>query len=70
MSVLVSSQSFYHGSHGVMDLIELSLWHPMGLVSSHFGVQQGGPNAVCPCLHKLVTSVKADDECLYLLLEA
>ena len=49
------------------------LWHPMGRVSSQSGVQQGdplGPMLFALVLHKLVTSIEADDDCLHLILEA
>ena len=55
-----------YGSH-------TSLWHPMGQISSQSGVQQGdplGPMLFALVLHKLVTSIDADDDCLQLLLEA
>ncbi|KAL5460196.1 hypothetical protein EMCRGX_G033624 [Ephydatia muelleri] len=50
-----------------------SLWHPMGQISSQTGVQQGdplGPMLFALVLHKLVTSIDVDDDCLQLLLEA
>eukprot|EP00731_Ephydatia_muelleri_P016164 Em0009g588a len=50
-----------------------SLWHPMGQVSSQSGVQQGdplGPMLFALVLHKLVTSIEVDDDCLHLILEA
>ena len=55
-----------YGSH-------TSLWHPMGQISSQSGAQQGdplGPMLFTLVLHKLVTSIDADDDCLQLLLEA
>ena len=58
--------SWCYGSH-------TSLWHPMGQISSQSGVQQGdplGPMLFALVLHKLVTSIDADDDCLQLLLEA
>ena len=58
--------SWCYGSH-------TSLWHPMGQISSQTGVQQGdplGPMLFALVLHKLVTSIGADDDCLQLLLEA
>ena len=50
-----------------------SLWHPMGQIRSQTCVQQGdplGPMLFILLLHKLVTSIDADDDCLQLLLEA
>ena len=50
-----------------------SFWHPMGQISSQSAVQQGdplGPMLFALVLHKLVTSIDADDDCLQLLLEA
>ena len=58
--------SWCYGSHTL-------LWHPMGQISSQSGVQQGdplGPMLFALVLHKLVTSIDADDDCLQLLLEA
>eukprot|EP00731_Ephydatia_muelleri_P022126 Em0014g717a len=58
--------SWCYGSHS-------SLWHPMGRVSSQSGVQQGdplGPMLLALVLHKLVTSIEVDDDCLHLILEA
>ena len=58
--------SWCYGSH-------TWLWHPMGKISSQSGVQQGdplGPMLFALVLHKLVTSIDADDDCLHLLLEA
>ncbi|KAL5483977.1 hypothetical protein EMCRGX_G020399 [Ephydatia muelleri] len=58
--------SWCYGSHS-------SLWHPMGQVSSQSGVQQGdplGPMLFALVLHKLVTSIEVDDNCLHLILEA
>ena len=58
--------SWCYGSHS-------SLWHPMGQVSSQSGVQQGdplGPMLFALVLHKLVTSIEVDDDCLHLILEA
>ena len=55
-----------YGSHS-------SLWHPLGQVSSQSGVQQGdpvGPMLFALVLHKLVTSIEVDDDCLHLILEA
>ena len=55
-----------YGSHPL-------LWHPLGLITSEFGVQQGdplGPLLFALVLHKLVASVEADDECFDLLLQA
>ena len=49
------------------------MWHHMGQISSQAGVQQGnplGPLLFALVLHKLVTSIDADDDCLQLLLEA
>ena len=49
------------------------MWHPMGQVSSQSGVQQGdplGPMLFALVLHKLVTSIEVDDDCLHLILEA
>ena len=45
----------------------------MDQISSQTGVQQGdplGPMLFALVLHKLVTSIDADDDCLQLLLEA
>ncbi|KAL5484116.1 hypothetical protein EMCRGX_G020564 [Ephydatia muelleri] len=45
----------------------------MGRVSSQSGVQQGdplGPMLFALVLHKLVTSIEVDDDCLHLILEA
>ena len=58
--------SWCYGSHSW-------LWHPMGKISSQSGVQQGdplGPMLFALVLHKLVTSIDADDDCFHLLLEA
>ena len=58
--------SWCYGSHS-------SLWHLMGQVSSQSGVQQGdplGPMLFALVLHKLVTSIEVDDDCLHLILEA
>ena len=58
--------SWCYGSH-------TWLWHPMGKISSQSGVQQGdplGPMLFALVLHKHVTSIDADDDCLHLLLEA
>eukprot|EP00731_Ephydatia_muelleri_P010164 Em0005g750a len=58
--------SWCYGSH-------TSLWHTMGQISSQSGVQQGdplGPMLFALVLHKLITSIDADDDCLQLLLEA
>ena len=48
------------------------LWHPLGCVSSQTGVQQGdplGPMLFALVLHKLVSSIDADDGCLNLILQ-
>eukprot|EP00731_Ephydatia_muelleri_P014911 Em0008g631a len=63
---LLPCVSWYYGSH-------TSLWHPMGQISSQSGVQEGdplGPMLFALVLHRLVTSIDADDDCLQLLLEA
>ncbi|KAL5489004.1 hypothetical protein EMCRGX_G018041 [Ephydatia muelleri] len=63
---LLPSVSWCYGSH-------TSLWHPMGQIRSQTGVQQDdplGPMLFALVLHKLVTSIDADDDCLQLLLEA
>ena len=47
-----------------------ALWHPMGIISSETGVQQGdplGPMFFCLMLHKLVTAITTDNECSSLL---
>ena len=47
-----------------------TLWHPMGIISSETGVQQGdplGPMFFCLVLHKLVTAITTDNECSSLL---
>ena len=46
------------------------LWHPLGKIRSESGVQQGDPMLFALVLHKLVTTIAADDDCLHLLLEA
>ena len=45
-------------------------WHPMGRLSSESGVQKGdslGPLLVAHVLHKVISAIDADDECLDLL---
>ena len=47
-----------------------TLWHPMGIISSESGVQQGdplGPMFFCLVLHNLVTAIVTDNECSSLL---
>ena len=47
------------------------LWHPLRVVTSQSGVQQGdplGPMLFALVLHKLVASLEADDGCFNLLL--
>ena len=49
------------------------LWHPMGRLSSESGVQQGdplGPLLFALVLHKVISAIDADDECLDLLYQA
>ena len=49
------------------------LWHPMGHLSSKSGVQQGdplGPLLFALVLHKVISAIDADDECLNLLYQA
>eukprot|EP00731_Ephydatia_muelleri_P011702 Em0006g596a len=56
--------SWCYGSHPF-------LWHPLGVVTSQSGVQQGdplGPMLFALVLHKLVASLEADDGCFNLLL--
>ena len=58
--------SYCYGSHPL-------LWHPLGKITSECGVQQGdpqGPLLFSLALHKLVSSIDADDECFGLLLQA
>ena len=46
------------------------LWHPLGQISSESGVQQGDPLGLLHfafVLHKLISSVEADEECMDLL---
>ena len=46
------------------------LWHSLGQLSSEAGVQQGdplGPLFFALVLHKVVSAIDADDECLDLL---
>ena len=48
------------------------LWHPLGKITSECGVQQGnhlGPLLFSLAIHKLVSSIDADDGCLDLLLQ-
>ena len=61
--MLLSFESFSHGSRGAVDLIN----HSMDQISSQSCVQQGdplGPMLYALVLHKLVTSIDADDDCL------
>ena len=56
--------SWCYGSHPF-------LWHPLGMITSQSGVQQGdplGPMLFALVLPKLVSSVEADDGCFNLLL--
>ena len=49
------------------------IWHPMGHLSSESGVQQGdplGPLLFALVLHKVISVIDADDECLDLLYQA
>ena len=58
--------SWCYGSHPL-------LWHPLGQISSESGVQQGdplGPLLFALVLHKLISSVDADDECMDLFYQA
>ena len=58
--------SWCYGSHP-------ELWHPMSHLSSQSGVQQGdplGPMLFALVLHKLISTIDADDEYLQLLLQA
>ena len=58
--------SYCYGSHPL-------LWHPLGKITTECGVQQGdplGPLLFSLALHKLVSSIDADDGCLDLLLQA
>eukprot|EP00731_Ephydatia_muelleri_P021341 Em0013g1068a len=58
--------SWCYGSHSL-------LWHSMGTISSQSGVQQGdplGPMLFALVLHKLVSSIEADDDCINLSFNA
>ena len=58
--------SWCYGSHSI-------LWHSMGKISSQSGVQQGdplGPMLFALVLHKLVSSIEADDDCIDLRFNA
>ncbi|KAL5500371.1 hypothetical protein EMCRGX_G011922 [Ephydatia muelleri] len=58
--------SYCYGSHPL-------LCHPLGKITSECGVQQGdplGPLLFSLVLHKLVSTIDADDECFSLLLQA
>ena len=58
--------SYCYGSHPL-------LCHPLGKITSECGVQQGdplGPLLFSLALHKLVSTIDADDECFSLLLQA
>ena len=49
------------------------LWHSMVTISSQSGVQQGdplGPMLFALVLHKLVSSIEADDDCINLSFNA
>ena len=53
-----------YGSHPL-------LWHSLGQLSSEAGVQQGDPlGPFALVLHKVVSAIDADDECLDLLFQA
>ena len=58
--------SWCYGSHP-------SLWHSLGQLSSEAGVQQGdplGPLFFASVLHKVVSAIDADGDCLDLLFQA
>ena len=58
--------SWCYGSHQ-------SFWHSLGQLSAEAGVQQGdslGSLFFALVLHKLVSAIDADDECLDLLFQA
>ena len=64
--VLLPWASWCYGSHPL-------LWHSLGQLSSEAGVQQEdplGPFFFAFVLHKVVSAIDADDECLDLLFQA